>query len=127
MGGGSQRLTGARAHSQATKKKGGLGSSLLRKMNSGAGRGGGQIGQYAHLFTTDLGDGHNRNMQSVLDMDDLEEMMEMAELAGKSFAAERQNITVISTCAPLPMPAFGAPASAKAVEHGGCPLAAVGL
>ena len=79
--------------------KSGLGAQLMARVNGGAKSttvGRGAIGQYAHLFTTDLGDGANQNMQSVLDMSDLDEMMAMAELAGRSFAAERQNVTVVS-------------------------------
>lgn len=95
MGGGSQKV-------RPTKNKkagGGLGSGLIRRVNTGgAGRGGGQIGQYAHMFTTDLGDGRGSQMQSVLEMDDLQEMMEMAELNGRTFQAERQNVQVISLC-----------------------------
>ena len=56
------------------------------------------IGQYSHLFTTDLGDGRAANMQSVLDVSDLDEMMAMADLAGRSFVAERQNVVIVSMC-----------------------------
>lgn len=98
MGGGSQKVrpTKGKRGGAAT---GGLGSQLIRRVNTGgAGRGGGQIGQYAHMFTTDLGDGRGQQMQSVLEMDDLQEMMEMAELNGRTFVAERQNVQVISLC-----------------------------
>jgi len=76
--------------------KSGLGSQLMQRVNGGAkAQQGGAIGQYAHLFTTDLGDGHGAQLQSVLDMTDLDEMMAMAELAGRSFAAERQSATFV--------------------------------
>lgn len=95
MGGGSQKVRPTKAR----KGGGGLGSQLIRRVNhGGAGRGGGQIGQYAHMFTTDLGDGRGQQMQSVLDMDDLQEMMDIAELNGRTFVAERQNVQVISLC-----------------------------
>ena len=107
MGGGAK---GERKSVKSGKvKPGALGSGLMRRVAGGVGRGGGQVGQYAHMYTTDLGDGRAAQMQSVLDVDDLEDMMEMADLAGRSFAAERQNVVVLSTCAPpltraLPQP-----------------------
>lgn len=86
------------------KAGGGLGSQLIKRVNhGGAGRGGGQIGQFAHMFTTDLGDGRGQQMQSVLEMDDLEEMMDLAELNGRTFEAERQNVMVVSLCARSPL------------------------
>lgn len=94
MGGGSQRIRGpGRAH------KSGLGSGVMRSVNGGersSSSGRGLIGQYSHLFTTDLGDGRAANMQSVLDVSDLDEMMAMADLQGRSFAAERQNVVIVS-------------------------------
>ncbi len=84
---------------QGKAHKSGLGAQLMHRVNGGAKAstvGKGAIGQYAHLFTTDLGDGQRTNMQSVLDVSDLDEMMAMAELAGRSFVAERQNVTVVS-------------------------------
>ena len=96
--GGSQRVRGpGKAH------KSGLGAGVMRRVNGGdraSSSGRGMIGQYSHLFTTDLGDGRAANMQSVLDVSDLDEMMAMADLAGRSFAAERQNVVIVSMCAP---------------------------
>ena len=90
--------------------KSGLGAGLMRRVNGGeraASSGRGLIGQYSHLFTTDLGDGRAANMQSVLEVSDLDEMMAMADLAGRSFAAERGSASVVvslcvgaAACAP---------------------------
>ena len=95
--GGSQRVRGAgKAH------KSGLGAQLMQRVNGGekaASRGRGHIGQYAHLFTTNVPDGRGA-MQSVLDVSDLDEVMALAELAGRSFAAERQNVTVVNLGGP---------------------------
>jgi len=91
--GGSQRTRGTgKAH------KSGLGAQLMSRVNGGSKAstvGRGHIGQYAHLFTTNVHDGRAA-MQSVLDVSDLDEVMALAELAGRSFAAERQNVTVVS-------------------------------
>jgi hypothetical protein len=84
--------------------KSGLGAGVMRRVNGGdraSSSGRGMIGQYSHLFTTDLGDGRAANMQSVLDVSDLDEMMAMADLAGRSFAAERQNVVIVSMCVRL--------------------------
>jgi len=68
----------------------------MRTVNGGAkATKGGFVGQYAHLFTTELGDGAGAGMQSVLDMSDLDEMMAMAELAGRTFTAERRSATFV--------------------------------
>ncbi|KAG2488868.1 hypothetical protein HYH03_012663 [Edaphochlamys debaryana] len=54
-----------------------------------------QAGIAVHLqHTTDLGMG--RNMQSVLDRSDLDELMAMADLADRDFTAERGQAVVIS-------------------------------
>jgi len=81
--------------------KSGLGAGVMRRVNGGdraSSSGRGLVGQYSHLFSTDLGDGRAANMQSVLDVSDLDEMMAMADLAGRSFAAERQNVVIVSMC-----------------------------
>ena len=82
--------------------KSGLGAQLMQRVNGGAkaaSHGRGHIGQYAHLFTTNVPDGRGA-MQSVLDVSDLDEVMALAELAGRSFAAERQNVTVVTLGGP---------------------------
>ena len=93
--------------------KSGLGAGVMRRVNGGdraSSSGRGMIGQYSHLFTTDLGDGRAANMQSVLDVSDLDEMMAMADLAGRSFAAERQNVVIVSMCVRCGAPRRAAPA-----------------
>lgn len=50
----------------------------------------------AYLHTTDTSD-KGPNMQSVIESNDLDEMMAMASLAGKDFSAEKEHIVVIST------------------------------
>lgn len=78
-------------HNGKARKSGmAVGSSLVRR----ARREGRTNGATSHLYTTDVDD---KNMQSVIEQNDLEEMMYMATLADKDFTAERQNVTVIST------------------------------
>ena len=91
--GGSQRIRGA-----GKPHKSGLGAQLMHAVNGGARTGSsgrGAIGQYAHLFTADVAEGQT-TMQSVLEMSDLDEMMAMAELAGRDFAAQRNSAVVVS-------------------------------
>ena len=107
--------------------KSGLGAGVMRRVNGGdraSSSGRGMIGQYSHLFTTDLGDGRAANMQSVLDVSDLDEMMAMADLAGRSFAAERQNVVIVSMCVsraarPRAFPAQYAPVQLRLLQRGG--------
>lgn len=51
----------------------------------------------AYLYTSDPGSNKQQNMQSVIEANDLDEMMAMADLAGKDFTAEKEHVIVIST------------------------------
>ncbi|KAL4446291.1 hypothetical protein ABPG77_003098 [Micractinium sp. CCAP 211/92] len=56
----------------------------------------------AYLHTTDASS-NKPNMQSVIETNDLDEMMAMASLAGKDFTAEKEHVIVISTGAVDPV------------------------
>jgi large subunit GTPase 1 len=49
----------------------------------------------SYLYTTE--NGPKNNMQSIIENNDLEEMLSMAELAERDFAAERTQVVVVST------------------------------
>ncbi|XP_012944988.1 large subunit GTPase 1 homolog [Aplysia californica] len=73
------------------------GSQLVKDKHRRSGHRGG--GNDSFLHTTDLNDGadYNRiNFQSVTEQNNLEEFLTTAEMAGRDFTAERQNIQVIS-------------------------------
>lgn len=76
-----------------------MGNSLLVKdKNKKLGRR--PIGNESFLHTTELDDGtsYNRiNFQSVTEQNNLEDFLTTAEMAGKDFTAERQNIEIISS------------------------------
>jgi large subunit GTPase 1 len=69
----------------------------------------------AHLHTTDAASGGNA-LQSVIETNDLQEMMSMAELAERDFAAERYNIVVVSTGPPTAFEAQRAAAERAEAE-----------
>ncbi|KAI7841023.1 hypothetical protein COHA_005251 [Chlorella ohadii] len=80
-------------HNGKARKNGlSVGSALVNK----ARREGRTGGAAAFLHTTDL-EGPKKNMQSVIESNDLDEMMAMADLAGKDFTAEKEHVIVIST------------------------------
>eukprot|EP00887_Chlorella_sp_A99_P006011 scaffold27.g6011.t1 len=71
-----------------------VGSALVNR----ARREGRTGGATAHLHTTDADDGRGGNMQSVLESNDLDELMTMASLAGRDFSAEKgHGVVVLST------------------------------
>lgn len=51
----------------------------------------------SHLYTTDMSTDKGATLQSVLENNDLQEMMNLAELAERDFSAEKGNVVVIST------------------------------
>ncbi|KAL4423785.1 hypothetical protein ABPG75_001086 [Micractinium tetrahymenae] len=79
---------------KARKPKGGVsvGSALVNR----ARRDGRTGSAAAYLHTTDTSS-TKPNMQSVIETNDLDEMMAMASLAGKDFTAEKEHVIVIST------------------------------
>lgn len=74
-----------------------MGNSLLVKdRQKRSGQGGNRADSFLH--TTDLDDGtsYNRiNFQSVTEQSNLEDFLTTAEMAGKDFTAERQNIQIV--------------------------------
>ncbi|PSC70574.1 large subunit GTPase 1-like protein [Micractinium conductrix] len=78
---------------KARKPKGtsSVGASLVNR----ARRDGRNGGAAAYLHTTDVAP--TKNMQSVIENNDLDEMMQMASLAGHDFTAEKEHVIVIST------------------------------
>ncbi|CAL1544441.1 unnamed protein product [Lymnaea stagnalis] len=73
-------------------------SLLVKDKNKKLGRR--PIGNESFLHTTELDDGtsYNRiNFQSVTEQNNLEDFLTTAEMAGKDFTAERQNIEIISS------------------------------
>ena len=57
--------------------------------------------QGAALHTTDIQpDGNGPSLQSVLERNDLDEFMAMAELAGQDFTAERRGQAIVVSCVP---------------------------
>lgn len=78
-------------HNGKARKAGlAVGAALVNR----ARREGRTSGATAHQFTTEA---VSKNMQSVIENNDLEEMMAIATLADKDFSAERHNVMVIST------------------------------
>eukprot|EP01026_Neomeris_dumetosa_P022076 TRINITY_DN19136_c0_g1_i1.p3 TRINITY_DN19136_c0_g1~~TRINITY_DN19136_c0_g1_i1.p3 ORF type:complete len:117 (-),score=15.99 TRINITY_DN19136_c0_g1_i1:345-665(-) len=73
--------------------KDGLGKALANKNKS---RGGGD--KVANIPQVDQ---QQINYQSVIERNDLDELLAMADLAGRDFVADRSRITVISTGAPV--------------------------
>jgi len=54
------------------------------------------------LHTTTIEGGGGPSMQSVVANNDLDEMLSLADLAGKDYTAERQNVTVVVYVASRP-------------------------
>ncbi|KAF6251424.1 hypothetical protein COO60DRAFT_1704822 [Scenedesmus sp. NREL 46B-D3] len=79
-------------HNGKARSQGGtkVGAALTRRHKSGFGG-----GTFQDRHTTDMGGG----MQSILERNDLDELMAMAELADRDFTAERYQPVVISTSA----------------------------
>ncbi|KAL6782518.1 hypothetical protein ACKKBG_A07095 [Auxenochlorella protothecoides x Auxenochlorella symbiontica] len=99
-------------HNGKSRKSGlSVGQSLVNR----AKREGRTAGAAAHMYTTDLGP--DNNMQSVIERNDLDEMMAMATLADKDFSAERQNVVVISTGSVAPRDTERAEAERSAAEE----------
>lgn len=73
-----------------------VGSALVRKAKR-EGRTGPGGAAASFLHTTDTDGGKKNNMQSVIESNDLEEMMNLADLADRDFTAEKSNVVVIST------------------------------
>ena len=65
----------------------------------GPGPSGGKPGEFAHRHTTDVHPTGN-NFQSVLEQDDLAELMAMADLADRDFAADREESQVLVVSGP---------------------------
>jgi large subunit GTPase 1 len=67
-----------------------------RKVENGGGMEGGRLGgvKYGGIHTTDVVD-DRPNMQSCLHRNDLEELLEVAELAQREFIAERENAVIL--------------------------------
>ena len=79
-------------HNGKARKNGlSVGGALVRK----AKRDGRTGGSAAFIHTTDIAT--KNTMQSVIENNDLEEMLSMAELAERDFAAEKTHVVVIST------------------------------
>eukprot|EP00878_Enallax_costatus_P006164 GHUV01006462.1.p1 GENE.GHUV01006462.1~~GHUV01006462.1.p1 ORF type:complete len:220 (+),score=52.30 GHUV01006462.1:205-864(+) len=79
-------------HNGKSRSTGGtkVGAALTRRH-----KGGGGGGNFADRHTTDMAGG----MQSILERNDLDELMAMAELADRDFTAERYQPVVVSTSA----------------------------
>ncbi|WZN59239.1 ribosome-binding GTPase [Chloropicon roscoffensis] len=85
-------------HNGKTRSKGiKVGTALLnqKKKQAAAFRQGGPGGASSNRHTTDLMDGAGSNMQSIVDMNDLDELMNIAALAQRDFTAERYEPVVI--------------------------------
>lgn len=72
-----------------------VGSALVRKAKREGRTGPGGAASFLH--TTDVDGNKKNNMQSVIESNDLEEMMNLADLADRDFTAEKSNVVVIST------------------------------
>jgi large subunit GTPase 1 len=86
---------------KARNKQGEHVGALLRAAVKRRGRGGGGAGgggEFAHRHTTDVPAGGN--IQSVLEQDDLAELMAMADLADRDFAADREESQVLVVSGP---------------------------
>lgn len=79
-------------HNGKSRKNGlAVGGALVNKARKD-----GRTGSPAsYLYTTE--NGPKNNMQSIIENNDLEEMLSMAELAERDFAAERTQVVVVST------------------------------
>jgi len=79
-------------HNGKSRKNGlAVGGALVNKARKD-----GRTGSPAsYLYTTESGP--KNNMQSIIENNDLEEMLSMAELAERDFAAERTQVVVVST------------------------------
>ncbi|QDZ18046.1 P-loop-containing nucleoside triphosphate hydrolase [Chloropicon primus] len=93
-------------HNGKSRNKGLMvGSALLRRKMGGGGGGRHKTQEDASSrHTTELMDGSGSNMQSIVEMNDLDELMNMATLAERDFTADRYEPVVIqmgaTQCAP---------------------------
>lgn len=58
---------------------------------------GGRDPKFSHFHTTEIGDNSKPTMQSVIEANDLTELMDLANLEGRDFTANRGEAIVIST------------------------------